>query len=64
MFIKNSIESPIKYSVSQSIVLGSLLFMIYINGHHNHNIDGEIFCFTYYAAIIFSSNCLNNIETK
>ncbi|KAF0769928.1 Reverse transcriptase domain-containing protein, partial [Aphis craccivora] len=60
---KLSNELPVYYSVPQETALGSFLFIIYLNGLLNQNIDsGEIFCFADDTAIFFSSDCQNNIK--
>jgi len=56
-------ELSLKHSMPRSTVLDPLLFIIYIIGLHNQNIDGEILCFTGDTAIKFV-DCLNSIENK
>lgn len=54
----------VKYFVPQRTVLGPLLFIIYINGLLDQNVDGEILCTADDTAILFSSNCVNDLDIK
>lgn len=61
--INNNIsdKTEINYSVPQGTVLGPILFIIYINGLLNQQLQGKIICFADDTVLLLKNHCLDGL---